>query len=228
MSGGIQSTSRKELIKKRDNHGVTESTEDELSYKNSLTEASASVSSTNGGFLSSSYKVVEEMGVYFITSTILNWVPLFNNENYAKILIDSLKFSQLNKNLEIFYYVIMDHHFHALVRSPKLSDVIRSVKGFTSHEILEDLKNNLKTEMLNIFERYNKHKDRSTYQVWQEGFHPQLINSIEMLNQKIEYTHNNPVKRGLVERAEDWRYSSLNNKDRNGTIIIDLNTLESI
>ena len=46
------------------------------------------------------------------------------------------------------------------------------------------------------------------YQVWQEGSHPQEIYGEKMLIQKIEYIHNNPVRRGYVDEAGYWRYSS--------------------
>jgi len=49
---------------------------------------------------------------------------------------------------------------------------------------------------------------RSTYQVWEEGFHPKLIQSESMMKEKIDYIHHNPVKRGYVEEAAHWRYSS--------------------
>lgn len=52
------------------------------------------------------------------------------------------------------------------------------------------------------------HKTASSHQVWQEGVHPQLITSDEMMLQKLEYLHNNPVKRGLVASPEHWVHSS--------------------
>lgn len=48
----------------------------------------------------------------------------------------------------------------------------------------------------------------SSYQVWEEGFHPKLIQSDNMLKEKIEYIHYSPVKRGYIEEAVHWRYSS--------------------
>ena len=44
--------------------------------------------------------------------------------------------------------------------------------------------------------------------MWQEGFHPVAITDDEMMVQKLEYLHNNPMKRGLVAALEHWRYSS--------------------
>jgi hypothetical protein len=66
--------------------------------------------------------------------------------------------------------------------------------------------------LLQQFKFYKRrHKTDSDYQVWQEGFHPTQIISEEMLSQKIEYVHNNPVRIGWVENPEDWVYSSARN-----------------
>lgn len=53
-----------------------------------------------------------------------------------------------------------------------------------------------------------RHKSQSHYQLWQEGYHPLEITTHEMFIQKMEYIHNNPVKRGFVTRPEHWVYSS--------------------
>ena len=50
-----------------------------------------------------------------------------------------------------------------------------------------------------------------TYQFWQEGFHPQMIEGLDMLRQKLSYIHQNPVKRGYVDEPEHWRWSSARN-----------------
>jgi hypothetical protein len=52
------------------------------------------------------------------------------------------------------------------------------------------------------------HKTDREYQLWQEGSHPELVWSEEMMRQKLEYIHRNPVERGYVARPEHWRYSS--------------------
>jgi putative transposase len=71
------------------------------------------------------------------------------------------------------------------------------------------LEQDQKTWVLNQLQYYKQSiKIRSDYQVWQEGFHPQQIISEEMLQQKIDYLHHNPVRAGMVNRPEDWLYSS--------------------
>lgn len=44
--------------------------------------------------------------------------------------------------------------------------------------------------------------------MWEEGFHPKLIQSDAMMKEKIAYIYHNPVKRGCIEEAVHWRYSS--------------------
>lgn len=56
-----------------------------------------------------------------------------------------------------------------------------------------------------------KHRIKQDYQLWQEGFHPQAIANEEMFIQKLEYIHNNPVRRGYVDELAHWRYSSYRN-----------------
>lgn len=56
-----------------------------------------------------------------------------------------------------------------------------------------------------------RHKKDRRYQVWQEGSHPQEIQDWDMMRQKLDYIHQNPVARGYVDLPEHWRYSSARN-----------------
>ncbi|MEB3267435.1 MAG: hypothetical protein VKJ09_02745 [Leptolyngbya sp.] len=55
------------------------------------------------------------------------------------------------------------------------------------------------------------YKTGQRYQVWQEGCHPQLILSEAMLQQTVDYIHQNPVRRGYGDDPAHWRYSSYRN-----------------
>jgi len=103
----------------------------------------------------------------------------------------------------------MENHFHAILSGPDLSQTIADLKKFTAHEILEQLKAEGRQWLLNQLAYFcAAHKHASAHQVWQEGVHPQSIPSDEIMLQKLEYVHNNPVKRGFVASPEHWRYSS--------------------
>ena len=160
----------------------------------------------------SRFKFSEEFGVYFITSTIVQFIPVFTSEKYFQIILDSFNFCRNEKDLKIHAYVIMDNHFHAVVSSKNLSNKIQSMKRHTAKEILNQLKKDNKDWLISLFQNYKKqYKKNSDHQIWQEGVHPQLIENINVLEQKVNYIHNNPVKRGLVRNPEDWVYSSATN-----------------
>ena len=110
----------------------------------------------------------------------------------------------------------MTNHLHAIVGSTeknRVSDIWRDFKKFTSKEIVRTLLND-NTEsrqewMLNRFEYSGKNDKKITnYRFWQEGNDAQGIYLNDYFNQKLNYIHNNPVKAEIVNRAEDYRYSS--------------------
>lgn len=66
--------------------------------------------------------------------------------------------------------------------------------------------------MLAVFRAAAAEEGRGNkYKVWQEGFHPIAIDSEEFFHQKLNYLHDNPVRKGFVERPEHWMYSSARN-----------------
>jgi len=155
------------------------------------------------------YTIREPDHPYFITCTVVNWLPLFTRKPYFDLLIDALQFCRQHKDLKIYAYVILDNHLHLVVAGPGLADTIRDFKSYTAKRLIALLGQDQKTWLLNQLKYYKQPtKTKSEYQVWQEGFHPQQIISQEMLQQKVDYLHHNPVRAGLVERPEDWVYSS--------------------
>jgi putative transposase len=111
--------------------------------------------------------------------------------------------------LAVFGFVILENHLHLIASAPDLAKEIGDFKSFTARKIL-DLLAEKKARMLLEQLAYHKarHKLDSDYQLWQEGSHPQKIDHDEMMRQKLEYIHSNPVKRGYVDDPEHWRYSS--------------------
>ena len=157
----------------------------------------------------SRYRINEPNQAHLITATIVEWLPVFTNSKMCDIIVRSLEFCRARKGLKIYGWVILDNHFHAILAGPELSRTIADLKKFTAHEILAQLKLEGREWLLNQLHYFRlKHKRSSAHQVWQEGVHPQALTTDEMTLQKLEYLHNNPVKRGLVASPEHWRYSS--------------------
>ena len=157
----------------------------------------------------SRYHILEPDRPHFITSTIVGWLPVFTTPACCEILIGSLAYCREHKALRIYGWVIMDNHFHAVVGTPALSATIADLKKFTARALLEQIERERRTWLLDLLKAGRAaHKTRSLHQIWQEGFHPQAIQDDAMMRQKLEYLHNNPVRRGWVASSEHWRYSS--------------------
>jgi REP element-mobilizing transposase RayT len=128
------------------------------------------------------------------------------------ILLGSLRFLQKEKQVMIFGYVIMENHLHLIAKSHDLSAHLQQFKSYTATQILDLLKRRCATRLLDQFRFHKKrHKKESTHQFWEDGNHPQQIDTDKMMLQKLEYSHNNPVRRGYVDDPICWRYSSARN-----------------
>src|SRR5262249_7666678 len=93
-----------------------------------------------------------------------------------------------------------------------LSDQVSRFKSYTARRIIDGLEQYgfaMLLEELRFFKR--GHKIDQTHQLWQEGSHPQQIQNDEMMIQKLEYMHLNPVRRGYMDDPVHWRYSSARN-----------------
>lgn len=158
----------------------------------------------------STWKIHREVKVYFTTSTVVEWFPIFIDEEYFRILIESLNFCRENKGLKIHGYVIMLNHIHLLSSTDgNISDIMRDFKTFTSHEIIKLLKNKKNLILLQHI-RLAAKIDRKcqSHKVWQTGFHPIGIETEKFYKQKLDYIHQNPVRKGYVAKPEYWFYSS--------------------
>jgi putative transposase len=159
----------------------------------------------------SRYHVLENQP-HFVTCTVVNWLPIFSQIEIAQIILESLQFMQEHKRIDLYAYVIMENHLHLIVASANLSQEMSNFKSFTARSIIQWLKANHFHKLLGQLKIYKlKHKSDQDYQVWQEGFHPQAILNDEMFQQKLEYIHNNPLRRGYVDDPAHWRYSSYRN-----------------
>jgi len=160
----------------------------------------------------SRYKIVEKHAPHFLTMTIVNWIPLFAAPPLATVLLDSLRFLQEHERLTLYAYVILENHLHIIAQATNLAKEVANFKSYTASAIIDHLTIHKADRVLKQLAQYKlPYKRDRTYQVWQEGSHPQAIQGLAMMQQKVEYIHNNPVKRGYVDEPIHWRYSSARN-----------------
>ena len=153
-----------------------------------------------------------DSNVYFSTCTIVQWQCLFIEQKYFQIITNSLNYCIENKGLAVIGYVIMLNHLHLITFNTEqtvLSDIMRDFKRFTSIQIAGQLEKDNKKLLLHIFNKAVEGRAKSQqYKIWQDEFHPKAVYTPDFLTQKLEYIHNNPVRKGLVQEPEQWRYSS--------------------
>jgi REP element-mobilizing transposase RayT len=158
------------------------------------------------------YRIWEKDQAHFLTCTVVGWIPVFTRPETMDIVLESWRYLQQNRGFQLFGYVILDNHLHLIASSPDLGREMKDFKSFTARQIIDLLEAQKVAVLLDqLAWRKARHKQESQYQLWQEGSHPQQIQGEEMMLQKLEYIHNNPVKRGFVDEPEHWRYSSARN-----------------
>ena len=147
-----------------------------------------------------------------MTSSIVNSYPIFSIAEIAQIVLDGFCFLQDKRQVKLYAYVIMENHIHFIASGKDLSEKVRLFKSYAARKVIDTLQKQGRSRTLKVL-KGNKLKSHyhCNYQLWQEGFHPKQIIGDQMMVQKIEYIHQNPVKSGYVDEPEDWRYSSARN-----------------
>jgi len=135
----------------------------------------------------------KEHSTYFVTFRVnkLLGKPLIQNPAMAEIVEEALWFGYGERYI-LNAYVVMPDHVHLLMTPLygwTLSKILQGIKGYTSREI-------------------NKRLNRKG-SFWQDESFDHLVRNEADWIDKFEYIHSNPVKAGLVNRPEDFKFSSL-------------------
>jgi putative transposase len=181
--------------------------------------------------MSRKYRFGDQDHLHFVTFTTINWIDVFIREQYRQVLIDSVKYCQNNKGLEVYGYCLMTSHFHMIMGRNSFNTqegIVRDLKSHTSgcmHDILErtDIVHESRREwLLWMMKRAGTiNTNNNGFQFWQQHNNPIEIWTPAVFDQKLDYIHLNPVESGFVSQPEDWRYSSaVNYSGRKGVIDI--------
>jgi putative transposase len=158
----------------------------------------------------------EQDQLYFVSFATVQWIDVFVRRIYCDIMVDSLKFCIENKGLELYAWCIMSSHVHLIISTAEngdLSAIMRDMKRHTSKTILKAIEENVqesrKEWMLWLFKRAGKYNSNNEkYQFWQQHNHPIQLSTQKMIDQRLDYLHNNPVESGAVNYPPDYLYSS--------------------
>ena len=157
----------------------------------------------------SRYRFGEEYLPHFMTSSIVAWLPAFSYPEYAEIVLDSWRLLQSERKIKILAWVMLENHIHWIAAGPELSQRVREFKSYTATTILKAMERRGAKTLLQELKYFKlRHKTDQRHQFWQEGSHPQAISSAKIMWQKVEYIHNNPLRRRYVRDPTHWCYSS--------------------
>ena len=147
--------------------------------------------------------------MYFYTASIYRWIPILSNNDLKEIIMGSLKFLIKNKAMKLYAYVIMPNHIHLILKplkNPLIQNLQLSFMRYTAQQILFYLHKHDPDQLNKLM--VNK-KDRK-YHVWQRNPLAIDLYSREVIEQKLDYIHYNPVSKKwkLSDSYMDYKYSS--------------------
>jgi len=123
---------------------------------------------------------------HFLTFSCYRRLPYLGTEAARNLFEQSLEAMRLRYGFVVSGYVVMPEHVHLLVGEPNeaiLSKAIQALKISVSIQSKE-------------------------HPFWQRRYYDFNVHNEEKRVEKLRYIHRNPVKRGLVEKPEQWQWSS--------------------
>jgi putative transposase len=125
---------------------------------------------------------------HFITFSCYRRLPYLDSDRTRILFEETLEKLRRRHNFFLFGYVLMPEHVHLLLSEPtvhSLGTTMSVLKGETSKLLKGDRP-----------------------QFWQNRYYDSNVFTQDKFVEKIEYIHNNPVTRGLVDKPEDWPWCS--------------------
>jgi len=163
------------------------------------------------------WKIHDQSLPHFLTFQVVRWIDIFTRKKVRDEFINNIRFCQKNKGLELYAYVIMSNHAHFIMRSSdnNLSGIIKDLKSYTSKSIIEILltEEQQKRDWIvpMLLESGEGNSRNKSHQLWVQDNHPIELTYNAIMQQKLNYIHQNPVRAGIVATPEDYLLSSARN-----------------
>jgi len=165
--------------------------------------------------MSRKYKFGDNDKLYFISFAVVHWIDLFIRKEYKDILLESWKYCQKEKDLEIYGWCVMSSHVHMIVGTKErpLDKIIGEMKSFTSRSLRKAIEahpgESRKEWMIELMQKAGlKNGNNKDWQLWQQHNQPIEMTTDELYYQTMQYINFNPVVAGFSEHEEDYLYSS--------------------
>lgn len=154
------------------------------------------------------FTISRDSPAYYLTAVAKDRLPVFRTDEIALLACRAIDEVRQSGKFMIFAYIIMPDHFHLVTDSRiESTEVHRFVNGIISRRVIDHLKETGRHVSLEKL-RVRSKADGTQYSLWQHRPNARLLWSEQMLWQRIQYTHLNPVRAGLADHPNDWRWSS--------------------
>ena len=148
---------------------------------------------------------------HLLTYSCRRRAPYLNSDLVRGWVVESMKRTREHLDVALIAYVVMPEHVHLLLfpRRPdyEMRRVLAALKRPVAVHAREWLAENNHREKLDAMTEARG--PRRVFTFWQPGGgYDQNLWSADALRHAIEYIHNNPVRRGLVNHPSEWKWSS--------------------
>lgn len=133
-------------------------------------------------------------------------LKLFQKPEIARLFLDELRKWKQEHGVKVLAYVIMPDHVHMVLyptRPMKIGKAIGELKSLSARQMLPLLPEDVTTRMLWV-----NRNGESRKVFWMRRCYDHNCRTFDIVREKIEYCHKNPVQRGLVKNQRDWPWSS--------------------
>lgn len=184
--------------------------------------------------MSTKYKFKDQSQLYFVSFAVVYWIDFFVRNEYKQIMLNSWEYCKSQKGMELYGWCIMSSHVHMIIGSSenKLENIMRDMKKHTSltlkQAIISHPGESRKEWLLWMMKRAGqKNSNNENFQLWRQDNHPIELNETQKTHDALDYIQKTPVVAGIVEKAEDYLYSSARDYF-NLTGMIDITKIDGI
>jgi len=113
-------------------------------------------------------------------------------EGDFQLLAQALREARRRQGFRLTAWVFLPDHWHAILYPPYPLTVSQAMKA-------------VKLSSMILLNR----RQGEAAELWQGRFFDRALRTVQEYNEKVEYIHLNPLRRALVSRPQDWRWSSV-------------------
>ena len=154
------------------------------------------------------FRISKDSPAFYLTSVAKDRLPVFQKPKIRDLVCEAIDEARRSANFLLFAHVVMLDHLHLIVGSElKPSKVAQFVNGIIGRRVIDFLKENSFESSLRKLQHAGGPRGYR-YSLWDHHPNIKLLSTENVFMEKVNYIHQNPVRAGLVSRAEDYRWSS--------------------